>query len=79
MTTKRSTCINAQPVGIKARRLTKMSPIVRLSRVNIKTSMTIIPINRKNLRRRNISWKSALNVFLPKDTICSFRCKIATK
>jgi hypothetical protein len=51
-----------------------MSPVVRLSRVNIKVMETMAPINRNNLRRRNINWKSALNCFLPMDTICSFRC-----
>jgi hypothetical protein len=49
------TCISAHPVGKNARRLAKMSPNVKLSRVNIKTRMTTVPINRDNLRRRNIS------------------------
>lgn len=69
-----NTWISAHAVGKKAKRLTKISPIVRLSRVNIKPMATMAPININNLRRRNINWKSALNCFLPKDTICSFRC-----
>ena len=51
-----------------------MSPTVRLSSVNIKHRATMAPINRNNLRRRNINWKSALNFLLPEDTICSFQC-----
>lgn len=70
----KSTCIIAHAVGKKAKRLAKMSPTVRLSRVNIKHRATMAPINRNNFRRRNINWKSALNFFLPMDTICSFRC-----
>lgn len=55
---------------MKANRLAKMSPTVRLRNVNRMTRVTTDPINRKSFRSLNISWKSALNFFLPMDTIC---------
>lgn len=61
---------SAHPVGKKASRLANMSPTVRSRRVNINTKPAMKPINKNDFKRRNISWKSALNFFLPIDTIC---------
>lgn len=61
---------NAHPVGMKASRLANMSPTVRLRTVNRIPRVTTEPMNRKSLRSLNINWKSALNFFLPMDTIC---------
>lgn len=65
----------AHPVGRKANKLEKMSPTVRLRNTNIITSVTINPMNRISFRSLNISWKSALNFFLPIDTICKTNTK----
>lgn len=69
--THRDTCRRAQPVGKKASRLAKMSPTVRLRKVNIRTRVTMDPINRNNFKSLNTSWKSALNFFPPMDIIFS--------
>jgi len=63
--------MRAHPVGMKASRLAKMSPTVRSRTVKSTTTVTMDPIKRSNFRRRNINWKSALNFFLPMETICS--------
>lgn len=64
------TCSRAHPVGRKASKLWKMSPTVRWRVVNRITRITRNPINRNILRSLNINWKSALNFFLPLETIC---------
>lgn len=69
--THRDTCRRAHPVGKKASRLAKMSPTVRLRKVNIRTRVTTDPINRNNFKSLNTSWKSALNFFPPMDIIFS--------
>jgi hypothetical protein len=58
----------AHPVGAKARKLANMSPTVRWRRVKSMARVPTDPMNKNNLRRRNISWKSALNFFLPIET-----------
>lgn len=55
---------------MKASKLAKMSPTVRLRNAKSMPRVTMNPINRNNLRSLNMSWKSALNFFLPIDTIC---------
>lgn len=70
-TDRAHTCRIAHPVGMKANMLAKMSPTVRLRKAKKITRVTMIPINKKNLRSLNNSWKSALNFFLPMDTICN--------
>jgi hypothetical protein len=64
------TCRIAKPVGRKASRLWKMSPTVRWRVVNRITRVITDPIKRNSLRSLNMSWKSALNFFLPMETIC---------
>lgn len=61
---------SAQPVGKKASKLTKMSPTVRLRKIKSTAMVTTNPMKRNNFRSLNISWKSALNLFLPMDTTC---------
>lgn len=58
----------AHPVGAKARKLANMSPTVRCRRVKRMARVPTDPMNKNSLRSRNISWKSALNFFLPIDT-----------
>nr|GMC62999.1 hypothetical protein Iba_chr02cCG9170 [Ipomoea batatas] len=55
----------AHPVGRKASKLAKISPTVRLKNANKMTRVTMNPMKRNNFRSLNISWKSALNFFLP--------------
>jgi len=61
----------AHPVGKKANKQTKMSPAVRCRNTKKTTRVLMKPMNNKSFRSLNISWKSALNFFLPMDTICS--------
>lgn len=70
-TTAVCTCRIAKPVGRKASRLWKMSPTVRWRVVKRITRVITDPIKRNSLRSLNKSWKSALNFFLPMETICS--------
>jgi hypothetical protein len=61
----------AHPVGAKARKAAKMSPTVRLRRENRMPRVPTKPMNSSSLRSLNMSWKSALNFFLPIDTTFS--------
>jgi hypothetical protein len=58
----------AHPVGAKAMKLVNKSPTVRWRRVKRMASVPTDPVNKKNVRSQNISWKFALNLFLPIDT-----------
>ena len=55
-------------MGMKARMLAKMSETVRLRRVKRIPRIPTDPRNTISLRILNMSWKSALNFFLPMDT-----------
>lgn len=70
------TCPKAHPVGMKARILTNISPIVRLRRAKRIPTVPTKPMKSSNLRSRNMSWKSALNFFLPSDTTCVYKSSI---
>ena len=56
---------------MKARRLAKMSPTVRWRRRKRVAKAPMVPMKRNNFSNRNMSWKSALNFFLPMETTCN--------
>lgn len=64
------TCRRAHPVGKKPSKLAKISPVVSSRNFKQMISPTMKAMNRNSFRSLNINWKSALNCFLPMETIC---------
>lgn len=71
------TCRRAHPVGKKPSKLAKISPIVSSRNFMQMISPTTNAMNRNSFKSLNISWKSALNFFLPMDTICGSEIQVA--